>query len=86
MYSVNSPPPIITSSQAIPPCPDETFLLRLTIFRFDFLVEPSGLKTLFPLIVTFNRNLKCNLWLVKVEVSGMKANTVTGGPTSLQIN
>ena len=55
---------IITSSQAIPPWPEETFLRRLTIFRFDFLVEPSGLKTLAPLIVTFNRNLKCNLGLV----------------------
>ena len=31
--------------------------LKLTIFRLDFLAVPSGLKTLFPLIVTFSRNL-----------------------------
>ena len=45
----------ITSSQVIPA--DEAFLLRLTIFKSDFLAVPSGLKTLFSLIVTFNRNL-----------------------------
>ena len=28
-------------------------------------MEPSGLKTLAPLIVTFNRNLKSNLCLVE---------------------
>ena len=29
-------------------------------------MEPSGLKTLAPLIVTFNKNLKCNLCLVEL--------------------
>ena len=50
---------------------DEAFLLRLTIFKSDFLAVPSGLKTLFSLIVTFSRNLDkvCSVERVD-EVSG----------------